>query len=90
MRDFYKNLILLIASSIAAVAVFYTFAELILSKNYYDWKSQGQKKAVFMGKLTVESLNTRLIWEYRPNAEASYRGSPRIQTNRFGFRERTL
>ena len=41
-----------------------------------------------MGKLTIELLNSRLIWEYRPNAKASYRGSPLIQTNRFGFRER--
>ena len=49
MRDFYKNLILVIASSIAAVAVFYTFAEIILSKNYYDWKSQGQKKRYSWG-----------------------------------------
>ena len=79
--------ILVIVSSLLTLATATVVYEVWKSKQYDRWRTYYQKKGDWKGRLTVESDNQILMWEYRPNSQyTAPKDRYTITTNRYGFR----
>lgn len=75
----------LLAPSVIAVLVAAAGYEIWARVQYDRWRSRFDNFG-WIGKMTIPSLNRRLLWEYRPYGE--YHGAMGdIVVNRYGFRE---
>ena len=78
-----KKGILVIASTLIALAFFVGAGEAFLRYQYGRWRSDFEKSCEWYGGLTIASKNQTLMWEYRPNGESNHpKVHPKIRTNR--------
>ena len=82
-----KNLILALVSGSLSLMFFGFVLEVFFELKHEKWKSSFATRFSDF-KLATVSTNPKLLWEYRPNAETDDPDRPRIQTNRYGFRDR--
>jgi lysophospholipase L1-like esterase len=87
MKDAYKNLILMITSTLITGGAFFILGEVLLGMQHEQWKAEKEKE-LHGEALTIASEDPILLWEFKPNASGSAPGSPLIKTNRYGFRDR--
>lgn len=76
-----SKIALSVASVLFASAVFITAYEVYTSVQYDRWKTSFDN-AGWLGKITVPSASSEMMWEYRP-----YGRKDIIATNRYGFRD---
>jgi lysophospholipase L1-like esterase len=86
VNDTTKSVLLATVSTLVTLIIFVTVFELVASYRYDQWKEEFQQSDEWYGMLTIESDNTTLLWEYRPNFSGEYLGAT-IATNRQGFRD---
>ena len=82
----FKNALLLLTSTAAALLVTAGAYEIYASKQYTEWRARYESEGDWYAGLTVPSNDPILMWEYRANGVGNILDST-ITTNSHGFRD---